>query len=113
DEEVAPRLLVDEQVEVALAVASLRVHDPVVGVGQRPLDLGEQLELAHRERRLAALRLRRLAAHADDVAEVDVEAPQLVRLREQLDLPGAVDEVEEDQLPPVAAAHDAPRPPAP
>ena len=49
DEEVAPRLLVDEEVEVALAIASLRLHDTVVGVGQRPPDLGQKLELAHRE----------------------------------------------------------------
>ena len=74
DEEVAPRLLVDEEIEVALAIAGLRVHDTVVGVGKRPPDLREELELGHRKRRLAALRLRGMAAHADDVPQVDVEA---------------------------------------
>ena len=49
DEEVAPRLLVDEQVEVTLAITSLRVDEPVVGVRQGPLDLRQQLELRHRE----------------------------------------------------------------
>ena len=104
DEEVAPRLLVDEQVEVTLAITSLRVDDPVVRVRQRPLDLRQELELRHRERRLAALRLRRVAAHADDVAQVDVEPAQLFRLGQELDLPASVDEVEEDELPHVAAA---------
>jgi hypothetical protein len=40
-EEVAARVLVDEQVEVALAVAGLRVHESVERVRERPLRLGE------------------------------------------------------------------------
>ncbi len=107
DEEVAPRFLVDEEIEVALAIAGLRVHDAVVGVGERPPDLGEELELGHRKRRLAALGLRRVPAYADDVPQVEVEASELVRLSQQLDLPAAVDEVEEDELPHVPSAHDA------
>ena len=45
---------------------------------------------------------------ADDVAEVDVDGPGAILGDEQLDLPGAVDEVEEDELPHVPPSHDAP-----
>jgi len=46
-------------------------------------------------------------ADSDDVAEVRVEVVELVGLAEKLDLPAAVHEVEEDEPPEVAAAHDA------
>ena len=46
-EEVGARLLVHQQVEVALAVARLRVGEAVEGVGQRRADLPEQLEFDH------------------------------------------------------------------
>src|SRR4029079_8195515 len=107
DEEGAPRLLVHEQVEVTLAITSLRVDDPVVRVRQGPLDLRQELELRHRERRLAGVGLRRVPAHADDVAQVDVEPAQLFRLGQELDLPASVDEVEEDELSHVAATPEA------
>ena len=67
----------------------------------------EQLELVDRERRLAAARLRRVPADADDVAEVDVD----LRSGEQLDPAAAVDEVEEDDLPHLAPRHHAAREP--
>ena len=106
--EVGARLLAHQQVEVALPVAGLRVGQPVEGVRKRPLDLGEQLELGDRERRLPALRLRGNPGDADDVAEVEVDRPGAILGDEQLDLPGAVDEVEEDELPHVPPSHDAP-----
>ena len=106
--EVGARLLAHQQVDIALPVASLRVGQPVVGVGKRPPDLREQLELGDRERRLPALRLRGNPGDADDVAEVDVDGPGAVLGHEQLDLPGAVDEVEEDELPHVPPSHDPP-----
>ena len=81
-------------------------------VGQRRADLRQQLERAHRERRLAAARLRRHALDADDVAEIEVHVPDLVRPNEQLDPAAAVDEVEEHQLAHVAPRHDAPGKPA-
>ena len=61
-----------------------------------------------RERGLAALRPRRDAGRADDVAEVEVDGPGALLGDEQLDLPGAVDEVEEDELPHVPPSHDPP-----
>ena len=42
---------------------------------------------------------------ADDVAEVDVDLARALDGAEQLDPPGAVDEVEEDELPHVAPRH--------
>ena len=108
EHERPPRVLVDEQVEVALAVARLRVHEPVVGVGQRPLDLGQEHELVDGQRGLPAPGLGGLADRADDVAEVELDRPRAVGRAEELDLPGAVDEVEEDELPVPAAAEDAP-----
>ena len=78
----------------------------MVRVGQRPADLGEQLEPGDGERRLAALRLRGNAGDADDVPEVEIDRPGTILGDEQLDLPGAVDEVEEDELPHVAPSHD-------
>ena len=62
-----------QQVEIALAVALLDVGEPVERVRKRRAVLRQQLELGHLERRLAPARLRRMAAHADDVAEIDVD----------------------------------------
>ena len=45
-----------------------------------------------------------LARDADEVAEIEVE----LLLDDQLDAPGAVDEVEEDELPHLAPRHDPP-----
>ncbi len=103
------RLLAHQQVDVALAVAELGVLETVERVGERAADLREQHELVDSERRLAALRLHRRARGAHDVAEVDVDRAGPILLAEELDPPGAVDEVEEDDLPHVAAGHDAAR----
>ena len=68
-------------------------------------------QLVDGERRLAAPRLRRPPAGADDVAEVDVDVAGASRVAHELDAPGAVDEVEEDELPHLAPRHDAAREP--
>ena len=75
-------------------------------VGQRHADPRQDLELVHLERRLPAARLRRRAGHADDVAEMEIELARALDRADQLDAAGAVDEVEEDELPHVAARHD-------
>jgi len=106
--EVTPRLLVDEQIEVTLAVAGLGVAQSVEGVWQRPADLGQELKLANGQGRLTASRLERGAGGADDVAEVDVHPPDAVLLAEELDASRAIDEVEEDELAVLAAAEHAP-----
>ena len=76
DEEVA-RLLVHEQVEVALAVAGLRVGQAVERVRERAAIASEHRQLVDGERRLPAARLRRATGDADHVAEVDVEIADL------------------------------------
>ena len=106
--EVGARLLAHQQVDVALPVARLGVREAVEGVGQWPLDLGEQLELGDGERRLTSFRLGRHPGDADDVPEVEVDRAGTILGDEQLDLPGAVDEVEEDELPHVPPSHDPP-----
>src|SRR5439155_13701922 len=50
---------------------------------------------------------RRLAGHADDVAEMDVDLAGAARVAKELDPPRAVDEVDEHELAHVASAHDA------
>jgi hypothetical protein len=68
-------------------------------VRERRANAREENELIHGERRLAAAALRRLAGDADDVAEVDVDLAGTRGRTEELDAAGAVDEVEEDELP--------------
>src|SRR5262249_42891637 len=53
-------------------------------------------------------RLRRVPDRADDVAEMNVDLPRAVDRAEELDAAGAIDEVEECQLPHVAPCHHAP-----
>src|SRR5205085_3463595 len=106
EEEVGPRLLVHQQVEVAAPVALLDVRQAVERVGQRHADLREELELPDRERRLTAPRLRRDAGDADYVAEIEIDSAELVGPYEELDAPAPVDEVEEHELAEVAPRHD-------
>src|SRR5581483_7177901 len=103
--EVAARLLVHEQVEVAAAVALLDVGEAVERVRQRCADPCEQLEPVDGQRRLAAARPGGPADGADDVAEVDVDLAGPLDRAEELDTAGAVDEVEERELPHVAPRH--------
>ena len=63
----------------------------------------QQLELDDLQGRLAPARLGRMAADADDAAEIDVHLA-----REQLDPAAAVDEVEERDLPHLAPREHAP-----
>ena len=71
DAEVAPRLLVDDQVGVALAEAGVGVGEPVPLVGQRAHGLGQQLERGDLDAQLALARRHHRAVHADPVAEVE------------------------------------------
>ena len=112
EDEVGARLLVDEQVEVALAVAELDVGEPVEGVGQRLRVAGEHLDRVGEQRRLAAAGAAGRARHTDDVAEQDVDLAGLRRLADHLDPARAVDDVEEHELAHVAARHRAAGDPA-
>ena len=112
DREVLAGLLVHQQVEVPLPVARLDVRDAVEGVRQRPPDLRQKLELADCEARFAAPGAGRRPGHAHDVTEVDVDLAGATGVAEKLDPAGAVDEVEEDELPHLAAGHDTAGEPA-
>ena len=107
-EEELARLRVHEQVEVALAVARLRVREPVERVGERAPIPRERRQLVDGERGLAASRLRGPPHYSDDVPEVDVDVPDVRRVAHELDPAGAVDEVEEDELPHLASRQHAP-----
>ena len=109
---VGARLLVDEQVEVALAVAQLDVGEAVERVGQRLGVAREHLERVGEQRRLAAAGTAGMPGDADDVAEEDVDLARLRRLADHLDPARAVDDVEEDELAHVAPRHRAAGDPA-
>src|SRR5581483_9892361 len=104
-----PRLVVHQEVEVALPVALLDVGEAVERVGERRPDAREDLERLDLQRRLAAPRLGRRTADADDVAEMHVDLARSLDRAEKLDAAAPVDEVEEDELPHVPARHHASR----
>ena len=87
----------DQQVEVALPVANLRVDNPVKCVRERSLVLRQELQLIDDHARLAPLRLGRPAEDSDQIAQGDLETLQPIVLDEELNLPAAVDEIEEHQ----------------
>ena len=69
------RALVRHQVELALAVAHLRVGDAVEEVGRVAQRLGQQRALAHLDRQLAAFGHVEVALDPDQVADVEVFDP--------------------------------------
>src|SRR5207302_8833470 len=70
-------------------------------------NLREEHELAHRKGRLATPRFRSDPSHADDVAEVEIDAAELGRPHEQLNPSTTVDQVEKHQVAQVPAAEDS------
>ena len=98
------RLLVDEQVEVALAIAQLDVGEAVERVGERLGVAREHLERLGQQRRLTTAGAPGVPRDADDITEEHVDLARLRRLADHLDPARAVDDVEEDEL-----AHVAPR----
>ena len=87
-----------------MAEAGLDVRQPVVLLGRRPQRLREQRDAVERDRQLARARAYDRAVGADQVSQVEraqaVERllPEHVEPPEQLDAPGAVEEVGEDRL---------------
>src|SRR5262245_41388201 len=105
--EEVPRVLVHEQVEIALAIAGLLVGEPMERVGERARVAGEDDQLVDREGRLAAARLRRTPDRADDVPEVDVDLSDASCVAHELDRAGAIDEIEEVEPPHFPPRHRA------
>ena len=112
DEDLA-RIVVDDGVEVAPAVARLDVGQAVELLGQRAQRLGEELPGGRPQRQLAAPRLEHRALGAHEVADVDVEqaleglGAQRVEGGEELQVAGAVLDGEKGELAVLAARHDA------
>src|SRR3954447_388547 len=108
DEQLA-RLLVRDQVQLAVAIARLDVLEPVELVRRRAQRLCQQLPAGHAQRQLAAAALEDEAVDAEQVAEVQRSerleglVAEVVALGVQLDLPRAVDQVDEGR-----ATHAAP-----
>ena len=70
DLEVALALGVHDQIHIALTVAQLHVRHAVELLRQRAQGLTEQRDLLHVDGDLPRLGLERVAAHADDIADV-------------------------------------------
>src|SRR5665213_2300010 len=95
------RFLVDDQIEIALAVTRLDVGQAVELLRQRQERLGQHREVARIDGELAARRAPDNALDPDDVAEIEQleEAQALGRqdvlVAEDLDLAGAVVQIDE------------------
>ncbi len=107
------RILVRDEVEVALAVFDLGVLHAMPLVGQRAERLREHGEIFHADRGLAGARDERLALDANEVAKVEVLEDRerlvadLLRVNENLDAPRRVGHVEELALAHVAVRGNA------
>ena len=112
--EHAARLLVDDEVHVALTVAGLLILQAVVLLGQRPERLGQELERGDPHRELPGVGDEQLPARADDVAEIELLEALVVRLPEpalvdeQLDVARAVAQRREARLAHHALRHHPP-----
>ncbi len=71
DLEHAPRILVDDEIEVALPVADLDVAQAVPLFGQRQETLDQELELRDVDRQLVGPRAKQVPFDADEIAEVE------------------------------------------
>ena len=101
---------VDDQVDVALAIARLDVLEPVPLLGQRAQRLGQERERLHAHRQLAGARAEHSSGDADEIADVELAearevVTELVGARVELDAAGAVHEVREGRLAVVAHGH--------
>ncbi len=107
-----PCLLVDDQVQVPLAVTTLLVLKPVPLLRKRPQRLGEQDQLLDSNTQLTPPGCDDLTGGADPVAPVDVleggegARPQVPGVHEELDAAGAVLQDREDELAHPAEIHD-------
>ena len=113
DLEHAPRVGIDDEIEVALPVADLDVAQPVPLLRQRQEALGQELELRDVDRQLVGPRPEQVALDADEVAEVEQLEDREVALADRvladvgLDLRLAVGEREEVGLAEAADGQDA------
>ncbi len=106
-------VLVHDEVDVTLAIASLLIGEAVELLGQRADRLGEQLGGTRSDGELAALGARHLAGRLDDIAEVELlqNLPGLllhiVHAAEELDVGGRIAHDDEHDLALTTLGHDA------
>jgi hypothetical protein len=104
---------VDDEIDVALPIADGDVRQAVPLLGQGPQRLGQDAQRPRLDRQLALARAHHHAAHADDVADVEqletceITLRELILKKVGLDLPGAVEQNEENHLTHPANRHDA------
>ena len=107
------RIGIDDQIEIALAVAGLDVGQAVPLLGQREEALGQELERRRPDRQLVGLGAEQAALDADEVAEVEQLEHREVALGQRvlpdvdLDLRAAVREDQEVRLAEAANRQDA------
>ncbi len=113
DEQVA-RVLVGEQVQLAVAIARARVGQAVVLVGRRAQRLGQQRELYDTQRELPALGDVDAPCHPHDVSDVQAQdavvgvLPERVHPHDRLDLAGKISNVEKRGLAVASPGDDTP-----
>jgi hypothetical protein len=104
DLEHPARIRIDDQIQVALAVAGLDVLQPVPFLRHRDEALGQELELRRPDRQLVGLCSKEVPLDADEIAEVQQLEHREVALAERilpdidLDLRGAVRDDEKVRL---------------
>ena len=101
------RLLVHEQVEVALAIAGLRVGEAVERVRKRAPVPREHVSSSTASDGSPRRDFAGRPETPTTSPEMDVDVARAAGVAHELDAPGAVDQVEEDELPHLAARHDA------
>ena len=107
------RMLVREQIEIALAVTRLDILKSVPFLGQRPQRFPQEFELVHFQRRLAGLGQKTGSFHADEIPEIDQlehldhVIADFLRVDVNLDPPGGIAQVHEMAFAHVAMGGDA------
>ena len=102
EQENRPRVGIDDEIHVALAVACLDVLEPMPLLGQRTKRLGQKGERLHGDGQLAGAGAEHLAGDPDEVADVELgeggEVPELIGPRIELDPSRLVLQVREARL---------------
>ncbi len=102
---------IDQEIDVALAVAGLHVLEPVPLLRQRPRRLREERPGLHLDGELAGAGAHQVPGHPDEVRHVQLREPGVplaedVGARVELDRAGLVEEVREAGLAVMADGHD-------
>ena len=78
------RFRIDDQIEVALAIADFDVGQPVPLLGQRQMALGEKLQARRPDGQLVGARAEQMPFDADEVAEIEQTEHVEIALRQRV-----------------------------